>query len=343
MIDIIDSKVGCFSDIHIGLYQDSQEWHDISLEFAKKSSEYYRENGIKTIVIAGDVFHNRSEISLKTIHAAKKFFDCFNGFEIIIPVGNHDCMYKERSEVNSVCVFDGWKNIKVVDKEPFLLKTKNNKTVSFIPWGVGCKDIPNSDVCFGHFEINTFYMNTFKACEKGEESKNLLDKSSFIISGHFHKKDHRVYEKGQILYLGSPYQHNFGDTEDQRGYYIVDLDNQSFNFIENTFSPKFVKLKTEDLNKKNLSNKIKNNFVSLNLDSSLKTEEANNLLMKVMKHEPFNVKTEYLEKEENEKTETKTYDSVDILKNICEYVETLDIDCKEETIKYLTEIYNKTT
>jgi DNA repair exonuclease SbcCD nuclease subunit len=186
-------------------------------------------------------------------------------------------------------------------------------------------------------------MNTFKTCEKGEESKNLLNKSSFIISGHFHKKDHRIYEKGQILYLGSPYQHNFGDTGDQRGYYIVDLDNQSFDFIENTFSPKFVKLKTEDLNKKNLSNKIKNNFVSLNLDSSLKQEDASNLLMKVMKHEPFNVKTEYLEKEDNDKTETKTYDSVDILQNICEYIDTLDIDCKEETIKYLTEIYNKTT
>jgi DNA repair exonuclease SbcCD nuclease subunit len=343
MIDVIDSKVGCFSDIHIGLYQDSQEWHDISLEFAKKSSQYYRENGIKTIVIAGDVFHNRSEISLKTIYAAKQFFDCFDDFKIIIPVGNHDCLHKEKSDVNSVCVFDGWNNIKVVYKEPFLLKTKNNKPISFIPWGVECKNIPNSDVCFGHFEINTFYMNTFKACEKGEESKNLLDKSSFIISGHFHKKDHRVYEKGQILYLGSPYQHNFGDTGDQRGYYIVDLDNQSFDFIENTFSPKFVKLKTEDLNKKNISNKIKNNFVSLNLDSSLKTEEANNLLMKVMQHSPLNVKTEYLEKEENDKTETKAYDSVDILKNICEYVDTLDIDCKEETIKYLTEIYNKTT
>jgi DNA repair exonuclease SbcCD nuclease subunit len=343
MIDIIDSKVGCFSDIHIGLYQDSQDWHDISLEFAKRASKYYKENGIKTIVIAGDVFHNRSEISLKTIHTAKNFFDYFIDFKIIILAGNHDCLHKENSDINSICVFDGWNNIKIVDKEYFLLKTKNNKTISFIPWGVSCLNIPNSDICFGHFEINTFYMNTFKTCEKGEESKNLLNKSSFIISGHFHKKDHRIYEKGQILYLGSPYQHNFGDTGDQRGYYIVDLDNQSFDFIENTFSPKFVKLKTEDLNKKNLSNKIKNNFVSLNLDSSLKQEDANNLLMKVMKHEPFNVKTEYLEKEDNDKTETKTYDSVDILQNICEYIDTLDIDCKEETIKYLTEIYNKTT
>jgi DNA repair exonuclease SbcCD nuclease subunit len=343
MIDIIDSKVGCFSDTHIGLYQDSPEWHDISLKFAKEASDFYRKNQIKTIVIAGDVFHNRSEISVRTIHTAKKFFDCFKEFTILISTGNHCCFFKDNSTVNSISILDGWNNIKIVDKSPLVLKTKKNTSVSFIPWGVECKDIPKTDICFGHFEINTFYMNSYRACEKGEDSKNLLDKSPFIISGHFHKKDHRVYEKGQILYLGSPYQHNFGDTGDERGYYIIDLDNSSFKFIENDFSPKFIKLKTEDLTKKSIENKVKNNFVSLNLDSSLKQEDANNLLMKVMQHNPLNLKTEYIEKQETKESETKTYDSVDILQNICEYIDTLDIECKEETIKYLTEIYNKTT
>jgi DNA repair exonuclease SbcCD nuclease subunit len=340
MIDVLDSKVGCFSDIHIGLYQDSPEWHDISLEFAKKASEFYKKNKIKTIVIAGDVFHNRSEISVRTIHSAKKFFDYFKDFQIIISVGNHDCFYKEKAEINSISILDGWDNIKIVDESPLVLTTKQNTSVSFIPWGVECKDIPKTDICFGHFEINTFYMNSYRACEKGEDSKNLLDKSPFVISGHFHKRDHRVYEKGQILYLGSPYQHNFGDVDDERGYYIIDLDKSSFEFFENNFSPKFIKLKTEDLNKKTIEKKIKNNFVSLNLDSSLKQEDTNNFLMKVMKYGPLNIKTEYTEKQDIKQNEEKTYDCIDILENINEYVKTLDIECKEEVINYLTEIYN---
>ena len=230
----------------------------------------------------------------------------------------------------------------IVDKTPVVLTTKGKKTVSFIPWGTNCSDIPKTDVCFGHFEINTFYMNTYRACEKGEESKNLLNKSNFIVSGHFHKKDHRKYEKGQILYLGSPYQHNFGDYGDDRGYYIIDLDNDSFNFYQNDFSPKFVKLKSDCLENKNLENDIKNNFVSLSIDSSIEDEKINKILNKIQSFSPNDIKTEYIDTSEKTKTQENQYDSIDILKNIYDYVETLDIDCKQEIINYLTETYNNT-
>jgi len=161
MIDVLDSKVGCFSDVHIGLSQDSPEWHDISLNFAKIASEFYKKNQIKTIVIAGDVFHNRSEISVRTIHAAKKFFDCFKDFQIIVSAGNHDCFLKDKAEINSISILDGWTNIKIVDETSLVLKTKQNTSVSFIPWGLECKDIPKTDICFGHFEINTFLSTQF--------------------------------------------------------------------------------------------------------------------------------------------------------------------------------------
>jgi len=78
----------------------------------------------------------------------------------------------------------------------------------------------------------------------------------------------------------------------------------------------------------------------LNLESSLKQEDANNFLMKVMQHGPLNLKAEYTEKQDIKQNEEKTYDCIDILENINEYVKTLDIECKEEVINYLTEIYN---
>jgi len=342
MTSFINSKIGCFSDIHIGLYQDSPIWHDICLNFAEKVSSFYKKQNIKDIIIPGDIFHNRSEISVKTIHTAKLFFDYFKDFNIIISAGNHDSFFKEKSDINSISIFDGWSNMTIVDKKPFVLTTKSKKTVSFIPWGTNCSDIPKTDICFGHFEINTFYMNTYRACEKGEESKNLLNKSNFIISGHFHKKDHRKYEKGQILYLGSPYQHNFGDYGDDRGYYIIDLDNDSFDFYKNDFSPKFVKLKSDCLENKNLENDIKNNFVSLSIDSSIDDEKINKILNKIQSFSPNNIKTDYIDTSEKTKTQENQYDSIDILKNIYDYVETLDIDCKEEIINYLTETYNNT-
>lgn len=343
MINVLDSKVGCFSDVHIGLYQDSPVWHDICLEFAKNVSSFYKKNKIKHIIIPGDIFHNRSEISVKTIHTAKLFFDYFKDFHIIISAGNHDSFFKERSDINSISIFDGWSNITIVDLKPLILNTKDNKkSVSFIPWGISCSDIPKTDICFGHFEINTFYMNTYKSCEKGEESKNLLEKSKFIISGHFHKKDHRKYSNGQILYVGSPYQHNFGDYGDDRGFYIIDLDKDKFEFYKNDFSPKFVKLDSTSIDKDNIENDIKNNFISLTLNSNESEQKINNILNKIHSFKPNNIKTEYIDVTEVKNNNENQYDSVDILKNIYDYVETLDIDCKEEVVNYLTETYNKT-
>ena len=237
-------------------------------------------------------------------------------------------------------MLDGWPNITIVDKDPLILNTKKGTSVSFIPWGTGCGDIPKTDICVGHFEINTFYMNSYKSCERGEESKNLLEKSPFIISGHFHKKDHRVYDKGQILYLGSPYQHNFGDSGDDRGYYIIDLDDKKIDFINNTFSPKFVKINSETFKNKNTKNEIENNFVSLTIDENLKQDEINNILTKIQILKPFNIKTEYNFTEKENSIDKKTYDSIDIIKNINDYVDTLDIEYKEDTINYLTDIYN---
>lgn len=339
MIDCVNSKIGSFSDIHIGLYQDNPIWHDISLKFAEKVSSFYKKEGIKDIIIPGDIFHNRSEISVRTIHTAKRFFDYFKDFNIIISAGNHDSFFKEKAEVNSICIFDGWSNITIVDKRPHIIETSNGTTVSLIPWGTSVEDIPKTDICFGHFEINTFYMNTYRVCEKGENSTNLLEKSPFVISGHFHKKDHRTYKNGQILYLGSPYQHNFGDYGDDRGYYTIDLDSKSFDYYSNNFSPKFIKINKDSLIKKTIKDDLKNNFVHLSLDSSIKNEDVGKILTKLKSYNPNDIRIEYQNVEE-EKTTEKSYDSIDILENIYEYVQTLDIECKNEVVNYLTEVYN---
>jgi predicted MPP superfamily phosphohydrolase len=185
-------KVGFFSDIHIGLGQDSAVWHSNILEFARWVTDFYSKHGINEIIIPGDIFHNRNEISVNTLNKAKEFFDLFKDFKVYISTGNHDCYYKDRSDVNSISLLGGWNNIVLVDKTPQVLTIHNSdKTLSLIPWGTSVEDIPVSDICVGHFEIKTFRMNTYKECEHGMESNNLLAKSPFIISGHFHRRDRK--------------------------------------------------------------------------------------------------------------------------------------------------------
>jgi DNA repair exonuclease SbcCD nuclease subunit len=346
---ILSDKIGCFSDIHIGLGQDSKQWHDIALNFAKWASEVYKSKGIDTIIIPGDIFHNRSEIGVNTLAVAKKFFDYFKGFKIFISSGNHDCFYKDNSSVNSISILDGWNNINIIDKNPVIIETTHNDIV-LVPWGTLFEDIPETNgIIFGHFEISSFYMNSYKVCEHGMESKDLFKKAPLIISGHFHKKDDRKYDNGRIVYLGSPYQHNFGDVGDARGIYILDLEKNELEFIENNLSPKHLKLSTkafienpESINSETLKQQLENNIISLIVDSEIDQEELALLTSKLNSIAPLSFRTDYISDNTNPTTtdDTKEIDSGDLLKDIEEFVNTLTIENKKEVVEYLTETYN---
>jgi len=346
---ISSKKIGCFSDIHIGLGQDSKQWHDIALNFAKWASKKYKDLGIDEILIPGDIFHNRSEIGVSTLAVAKEFFDYFKDFTVYISSGNHDCFYKNNSTVNSISILDGWGNIHIIDKDCETIKTPY-KDIVMVPWGVEYDQIPQTDgIIFGHFEISSFYMNSYKVCEHGMESKQLFKKAPLIISGHFHKKDDRKYDKGRIVYLGSPYQHNFGDAGDARGIYVLDLENNELEFIENNISPKHLKLSTkafvenpESIDSKLLNEQLENNIVSLIVDTDISQEDLALLSSKLHKKAPLSIRTDYLQDNStiSQNDDSKEFDSGNILKDIEEFVENLDIENKKEVIEYLTETYN---
>jgi len=336
---IASQKIGCFSDIHLGIGQDSSIFHKISLDFAKWASNLYQENNITEIIIPGDIFHNRSQISVETLTVAKQFFEYFKDFNIYISTGNHDCFKKDSSDINSITLLDGWNNIKIIDNQLLILKTNYNKTIGLVPWGYDITKVPHCDIIFGHFEISSFYMNTYKVCEHGHSYKNMFDIGDCIISGHFHKKDNRNYENNKsITYLGSPYQHNFGDIHDIRGIYIFDILNNTFQFIENDISPKHYKLSI----KKDIDeNIVKNNFVSIVIDNDIEEDEINSYAAKVASFSPKTLRIDYdAEKTSIETRQDAELDSSNLLKSIDEYIETLDIENKKEVVEYIKEMYN---
>jgi len=347
--NIKNSKIGLFSDIHIGLGQDSTVWYKNILEFAEWVKDLYISKNISEIIIPGDIFHNRNEISVNTLNTAKEFFKILKDFTIYISTGNHDCYYKDRSDVNSISLLDGWNNISVIDKDPQILTVSGSKkTISLIPWGVEYKDIPQTDICIGHFEIVSFKLNSFNICDHGTESKDLLSKSPFIISGHFHQKAHRVYDNGQILYLGSPYQQNFGDANDIRGVYILDLKTNEFEFIENNISPVHVKISLKNLVDKKIDSKflkesVPGNMVSLVVDINYPSEKISLLASKLQTLNPKFFRLDYQNNNDSPSLseDRGEYDSIDIPQNIHDFVQALEINHKQDTINYLNDLYTK--
>ena len=97
-----------------------------------------------------------------------------------------------------------------------------------------------------------------------------------VYSGHFHLKRN----KGIIEYLGTPYQMDWGDYNESKGFY--DFDGISNNFIENTSSKKFIKVKYNDEENTDRNIEVKGLFSH----SKLLTDEEFNLLLPLLsKHE----------------------------------------------------------
>jgi DNA repair exonuclease SbcCD nuclease subunit len=334
MINLSGKKIACISDIHLGVHQDSQQWHSIAMKFVVWLDNTLKRNNIEDIIIAGDIFHNRHEIGVNTIHFAHTFFNVLKDYNIVAITGNHDCYYKDKSDINSVTILNN-NNIQVFHE---LVTTKyREKSITFCPWGTNVKDIPKSDILIGHFEITNFRMNSHKICDHGLSTENLLDKASLIISGHFHYREHRTYSNNQsILYLGSPYELDFGDREQVKGISILDIETLKIEFIENNLTPKHHKILLSDLlNNKitNIPEYVKGNIISLCFDQSINLQHADELITKIQQHKPLQFRTEYNILETEKLIEDGVEQlSLDVETAIHEFVDLLQVDVDRKLI-----------
>ena len=344
-MQLSSNKVACISDIHLGVHQNAHTWHEIALDFAKWLDQELKLRDIKDIIIAGDIFHNRHEIGVNTIHCARKFFDTLSNYNIIAITGNHDCYYKDKSDINSISILNGYKNITV--HQEISSYSLNNKKFAFCPWGTPINEIPLCDVIVGHFEILNFKMNTHKVCDHGFESKNLLDKTKLVITGHFHCRDHRKYTNNKsIIYLGSPYELDFGDREQIKGFTILDTNDLSLELVENYTTPKHKKIKISDLldNKidlENISQELQNNFVSLCVDRNVNEQVLNLMLSKFCQYKPRHVRTDFNIFEAVQLSATELNDvSIDIDTALHEFVNLLDTPVpKKDILDKCIELY----
>lgn len=347
MVKINKKKVCCFSDVHIGVHQNNVFWYNVAQKFFDWVSVELKKQQIEDIIICGDLFHYRDEISVNTIHLASQLLEKLKDFNIIMLVGNHDAYYKDRSDINSLTPFNGWPNIKVISQ--VTASSNFNKNLIFVPWGTELKHIPESDVMFGHFEIESFKMNSHKICDHGIKASQLLDKAKLVISGHFHLKDERIYSSGTILYLGSPYQMDFGDVESTKGIHILNLENLKYEFIENADYPKHKKIYLSELVKENgitegVKSNFQNNIVKFIVDKNIAADEIDFLLKKLSSLKPTSINVDYaanFNKFNVQNENNQDLSGVDIPKAIEEFVNMLELNNKKEIIDFTVELFKR--
>tara|TARA_B100001123_G_scaffold381527_2_gene452016 strand:+ start:1138 stop:2133 length:996 start_codon:yes stop_codon:yes gene_type:complete len=329
------------------VHQNSSLWHDITLNWAQWLADDLKSKGVNDIIISGDFFHYRDEIAVNTMHFVTNVLSLWKDFNIIMLVGNHDAYYKDRSDVNSLAILDGWSNITVISE--LASATLFGKNVVFCPWGVPASNIESCDLIFGHFEIQNFKQTSFKICSGGVRASELLDKSSLIISGHFHIRDERHYDNGTILYLGNPYQMDFGDVGSIKGYYILDFNTLKYEFTENTLSPRHHKIHLSELAKigridDNIREQFNNNFIKFIIDKNISPDEVDIVLKRFAALNPVAVNVDYavnFDKYKLDESNIYDFSGIDVVTAIEEFINLIDIDNKKEVIKYTTSLYRR--
>jgi len=307
---MIGSKVALIGDVHIGVNKNSDDFFNCTIKWFSDLIVQLNHLKIKHVFVLGDWHHYRDEISVKALDISSQIMSMFpKDIHVHILTGNHDCYFKDNSDVHSLQMFKGWENVSIYDKITSLNTPDNSKTITVVPWG--CETISKCDYVFGHFEINNFKMNNYTICNGGVDSSRILKSQADVYTGHFHKFQKKDYKTGSITYVGSPIQHDFNDVGNDNGFHILDFNTGECEFIKNDDSyPKFIQLKLSKIKDIDIS-LVKNNYVKLIIDKDI----TENLLEKlIIKIKSYNIKNLIVD----DLTIKNTLDKGDISVNISE-------------------------
>jgi|TARA_B110000908_G_scaffold172671_1_gene241848 DNA repair exonuclease SbcCD nuclease subunit len=274
-------RIWILGDMHLGVRSSSLEWLDMMKDFYDNQFiptllENYQDGDI--LVQVGDAFDNRQSINIRVLHYA---IDLFERLGKILPVhviaGNHDIWAKKSNEVTSIDTLKWIPNVAIYKES----KTFNwgGKEVLLMPWRRDTDheketlaEFPNSNIVFCHSEVRGIKLNKKVDNFHGVEAST-YDRFDAVYSGHIHYRQKR----GRLRMVGTPYELTRSDMDNTKGFDMVDLEDMSETFYENTISPKFVKFyltQLYDVKLGEFKDAIRNNYVDLYIPSNIATTSA---------------------------------------------------------------------
>ena len=224
--------------------------------------------GIKVVFDLGDTFDNRKSMDFNTFHRVREnYFERLKDYEVHMLLGNHCTYYKNTNRINSPeLLLENYQNIRVYSEPKEILMGK--KAFLMLPWinKENQEDIfrrletSEADICCGHLELDGFEVTPGMTMDHGMDPK-LFHRFKRVWSGHYHHRSKR----GNVQYLGNPYQMFWNDYKDTRGFHIYDTETDKLKFVKNPyeiFDKIFYDDASVDYNKQDVSD-YKNKFIKL--------------------------------------------------------------------------------
>lgn len=230
-------KIALICDTHFGARSDNllfdKSFNDF---FTYDFFPYLKENQIEHIIHLGDTFDRRKYINYSILHNVHKYYITpLKDFKSWTILGNHDVYYKSTNQVNSIeLLLNSFTNVVSQPTEIDFSGTP----ILLVPWinpenkqiVIEAIERTNAQLLGGHLELAGFEMRKGHIHSDGMETKGIFDKFDLVFSGHYHHKS----TKGNVNYLGCPYEMDWSDYNDPKGFHIFDTETRELEFIPST-------------------------------------------------------------------------------------------------------------
>lgn len=210
---------------------------------------------VDEVWFVGDLYHLKNNLDNRVIQIImSEMEELADNFPVFIVPGNHDyrawssepILLEILNEMPGKFVlcesgwlkqnYEGEYNYKEgIYIEPFTRKVKElNKRIAEL------KTNSEQDIFFGHQDIIGTKYGGF-VVEHGLDADVLSKKFKWSFVGHWHAASKYVREN--VMSIGAPLQHNFGDANQPKGWWIFDSEKGEMRFVGNDFSPRFFDIK----------------------------------------------------------------------------------------------------
>jgi len=294
--------------------------------------------GVRVVFDLGDTFDNRKSMDFNTFHRVREnYFERLRDYEVHMLLGNHCTYYKNTNRINSPeLLLEQYNNIKIYSEPKEILMGK--KVFLMLPWinKENQEDVfsrletSEADICCGHLELTGFEVTPGMKMDHGMDPQ-LFHRFKRVWSGHYHHKS----KKGNVQYLGNPYQMYWNDYKDRRGFHIYDTESDKLKFVANPyeiFDKIFYDDTSMDYNKQDVSD-YKDKYIKIVVNEKRDYQMFETLVDRLYNVGVHDVKiVETLVEEDTADIEVSTKDTLTLLN---EYIDEVEMSVDKSDLKGL--------
>lgn len=186
---------------------------EIQMRELEKPFDYAIENGIKNVIIPGDISDKASLGDDYFVPLLALFFKYDPLLNITYVPGNHDFLERSRTSVDAIkCMIDNGVFRALQIHYSVTEQTIGGQRVVFVPYPY--TEYPDGDpaIVFAHVAYTGALGDNGRPLkEVTGNSKLELHNGDVLISGHLHTHQYLNMKSKRVLFPGAPYQTNFGE------------------------------------------------------------------------------------------------------------------------------------